>query len=263
MASTTLVRECVRRISVALQDISPQFVAFKERDIIDALNDGRRLLAVYIPQCAARLDAVKLVPGALQSIDAIASASVKPVDGSTPPTTVYGKQLLNPICMMGSDGATPGKQVRVSDNKYMAALSPAWMTQYGEPREVFFDPMQPRIFWVNKPIPLTGNYWMLLSYIADPTPIPNTGTEVSPLYAADGSNTTKIGLDDMVLDDLVNYVVARMKLTDPKAVASGEAAGFVTIFTGGVNAKAQAMTGVNPNLKRLPMTPGGASQAGS
>lgn len=261
MASTTLVRECVRRISVALQDTDPQFTTFAERDIIDALNDGQRLLALYIPQCAARLDALKLVPGAMQSIDAIAASRLLPADGSTPPATVRGKQILNPVCMMGSDGATPGKQVRMSDNKYMAALSPAWMTQYGEPREVFYDPMQPRIFWVNKPVPLSGNYWMLLSYIADPAVIPNTGTEAAPLYGHSGTNTTTIGVDDLVLDDLVNYVVARMKTTDPKSVASGEASGFVSIFTGGLNSKAQAMTGMNPNLKRLPMTPGAAQAA--
>lgn len=261
MASTIRVRDGMHRVSVALNDIDPQFVGWSERELVDWFNDGQLVLATYLPAMCSRIDSIKLKPGTLQSIDTIATSDCKQADGTTPAQPIRGKMLLHPICTMGADGLSPGTALRMGNRKQIDAQAPDWHTKTGPVRQVFFDPVTPKHFFVSNGVPSSGATWIRIAYTAEPTRIPNTGTPGAELYGADSTNTTTFSVDDECVQALVDYVCARAKLNDSPGADPQAAATFVALFTSWVNAKSVAMTGHNPNLKRLPMMPEPAAAA--
>jgi hypothetical protein len=64
-----------------------------------------------------------------------------------------------------------------------------------------------------------------------------------------------IQVRDEFIDDLVNYVVARANMKDAEWADANKAQFFQSMFLGSLNAKVAAITGSNPNLKRLPFAP--------
>lgn len=254
MASTIKVKDVLHRISVALQDVSPQFDGWPERELVEWFDDAQMAITKFLPSSCSRLDAFKLKPGTRQSIEAIAAADCKPGDGSTPSGTIYGKQLIDLRRNMGADGLTPGKAIRVGDRRRKDVQSPMWHTVTGTVvLQFFFDPQTPRYFYVSPAVPASPAVWVEGAFTAQPARIPNTGTAGSELYLWDGANTTVISIDDEHVDDIVNYVLARARMKDIADNKTGEASAYTALFTASINAKASALTGHNPNLKRLPM----------
>lgn len=258
MAGTILVRECLRRVSILLQDISPQFIAFPERELVDALNDAHLAIAKFLPAAGARNDAIKLRPGTLQSIEQIAAADCKPGDGSVPVQPVRGVSLLGLSRNMGTDGLTPGRVVRVIDQEVLDLQDPDWHLSSRAKTAVqcySFDPQLPLYFNVTPPVHASTPVWVQAQYTAQPLRIPNTGIPGSELYLADGASTETIKLRDEFNDDLVNYTVARANMKDSEWADANKAAYFTNLFLGSLNAKVAVSTGTNPNLKRLPFAP--------
>lgn len=251
MAATTKVKDVVRRISVLMQDTSPQYQRWPEHEIINWLNDGQVAIAKFLPLACSRVDAIKLVAGTRQSIATIAAADCKPGDGSTPTQPIYGKQLLNPRRNMGADGLTPGAAIRVVERDVLDSQDPDWHTRTGSTiRSLVFDPQTPRYFYVSPGV--TGNVWMELAYTADPIAIPAGGVPGAELYLFAGASTTTISVDDEFVDDLVNYVVARANMAEKKWADKGAADKHAALFLGSLNAKVAAVMGANPNLTTLP-----------
>lgn len=259
MAGTILVKDAIWRISSLLQDVSPQFTRWPEKEIVNWLNDAHLAVTKFLPAACSRIDAIKLAPGTRQSIEAIAAANCKPGDGTVPAGPVLGTQLLDVIRNMGADGATPGKGIRMmADGRdVLDAQSPNWHSETGTAVSGYmYDPRTPRYFYVTPGAPASSALWAEVAYTAQPVAIPNTGAVGSELYLIGGVNTTKIGLADEHIDDLVNYTCARALMKDAEfAGGSALVAGFTSMFTGSINAKVIAITGNNPNLKRLPFAP--------
>jgi hypothetical protein len=260
MAGTITVKEVVRRISVLMQDDSPQFARMTEVEIIDFLNDAQRAVFKFLPAACARIDAVKLAPGTLQSIESIAADSCKPGDGSTPAAPIVGSLFMDVVCNMGSAGLSPGRAIRAmtEGREFMDAFSPNWHAEVGvEVKEYTFDPRMPRHFHVTPGVHPNTPVWVRLAYVAEPLLIANTGAPGSELYLADGNNTTTIGVHDEHIDDLVNYTCARLLMKNAQygAATGMSVEAFGALFTGSINAKAVAIMGYNPNLKHLPFAP--------
>lgn len=258
MAATTKVKEVLWRVSGLLQDVAPQFNRWPETEIVNWLNDAQLAIAKYLPASCARVDAIKLVPGARQSIANIPAANCKPGDSSTPSVPIYGVQPLDFICNMGADGLTPGDAIPPPvDRKILDTQRPNWHAVPGTVvRQVVYNPATPLYFLVQPPVPAGGSQWIMLGYIAQPGLIPNTGTPGSELYLYSGGSTAAISVDDIYVDDLVDYVCARAYMknadfagNDPKVVF------FTNRFLGSLNLRITALTGNNPNLKRLPFAP--------
>lgn len=256
MPGTILVREALRRVSVLLQDISPQFVKYPETQAVDALNDAHLSIAKFLPGAASRVDAVRLVPGTLQSIESIPSANVKPGDGSTPAVPVVGVNVLSIRNNMGADGLTPGKIVRIVDADILDLQDDSWHLAARAKTEVqvyTYDPLTPLYFHVSPPVHASTPVWVRMAYNAQPLRIPNTGTPGAELYLATGSSSATIQIRDEFIDDLVNYVVARANFKDAEWSDANKGQFFQSLFLGSLNAKVQAVTGSNPNLRRLPL----------
>lgn len=253
---TTLLREVFYRTSSQLNDLSPQFTRWKQREMVDACNDGQRAIAKYIPSSSARVDVVKLAAGSKQSIERILAASIVPGDGSTA-ADVNGTYFQTAIRNMGANGSTPGPSIRVIDREILDTTTPDWHVPlaggYAGVRGVVFDPRYPKVFYAWPALPAATNWWIEQSMLADPVLIPHA-TEGA--YAWEGSNTTTISIDDKYVDDLVNYIMARAFMKDAEWAANpAMAQNYTSMFVGSINAQVTALTGVNPNLQSLPFNP--------
>lgn len=250
MASSIYVKDVLYRVSAQLHDVSPQFTRWTQKELVLWLNDGQKAIAKYMPSSCARVDSVKLKPGTKQSIEKILSTEILPGDGSTP-VEVYGNHLQTVIRNMGTNGSTAGNSIRVIDREVLDSNSPDWHTKTSTVVSTFaFDPRYPKIFYVSPGVPVTG-LWVELSYLADPVTVSVTGD-----YGAAGSDTTKISIDDMYVDDLVNYILARAYMKDAEFAANGNLAqAHSQMFVSSINAQVAARTGVNPNLQSLPLSP--------
>lgn len=259
MAGTILVKDAIWRVSSLLQDVSPQFVRWPEKEIVNWLNDAHLAITKFLPAASSRVDAIKLKAGTRQSIETVAAADCKPGDGTTPSAAILGTQVLDVIRNMGVDGLTPGGAIRlITDGReVMDSQSPGWHSITGTSVTGYlYDPRMPRYFYVTPGIPATPIMWAEVAYTAQPIAIPNSGSAGSEAYLLSGTSTVKISVSDEHIDDLVNYVCARAFMKNATFAANGPAAAnYTALFTGSLNAKVTALTGNNPNLQRLPFAP--------
>lgn len=263
MAGTILVREALRRASFLLSDLTPaQFQRWGQRECVDFLNDAALAIVKFLPTAGSRLDAVKLKPGTRQSIETIAAADCKPGDGLAPAGPILGLNFLHATRNMGADGQTPGRAVRIVDRKMLDAQDPDWHLASRAKTvvsSIAYDPLLPRYFSVTPPVHATTPVWLEFAYNAQPIKVPNAGGED---YTATGTGGPVIPLADEHIDDLVNYLVARSNMNDSEWADANKATFFANLFLTSLNGKVAAVTGTNPNIKRLPFAPqsiGGAT----
>ena len=256
MAGTAKVRDVLWRASVLLGDEKPQqFIRYPENELVNWLTDAQLAITKYLPAACSRIDVLRLKPGSRQSIEVIPVTDSKPGDGSTPSAPIYGIEVLDVIRNMGTDGVTPGPAISDAvDRRMLDTQDRNWHSRTGNRvSDVVQDPRTRTYFYVHPSVP---NGWVEVAYTARPAVIPNTGTRDAPLYAYSGNNAAAISLGDEWVDDLVNYICARAKMK--QAEVNGDASGaamFANLFLGSLNAAVTALTGNNPNLKRLPLAP--------
>lgn len=253
MASSILVRDVLEQVSRHLTDFAPQFERWTQFEELSYLNDGQRAIAKYLPVACSRIDSIKLSPGTRQSIGLIPAASVIPGDGSAA-AEIHGNAVLAVSHLMGPDGATPGRALRIVDRDVLDASQPGWhivaANSSATPTQYTFDPRNPKAFYVCPGVPSSAPLWAEVSYLADPISIPDGN------YAADSGSTVKLSIDDKYADDLVNYMLARSYMKESEFAANANlSASHTNLFTSSINAQAEALTGVNPNLTTLPMAP--------
>lgn len=255
MAASILAKDVLYRVSVQLTDAptsAGQFVRWTERELVAWLNDGQRVIATFLPSACSRIDAIKLVAGSRQSIETILSANIKPGDGSTA-ADVRGKILMDVVRNMGSDGLTPGRVIRPVARDVLDQSNPDWHLETDTTiTEYVFDQRTPKYFYVCPAVPASPSVWVEVSHLVNPTDVAYTADSMR----MDGASTVKISIDDQFVDLLVNYILARGQMKEAEAAGNANiAAAYVNLFTSSINAQALALTGVNPNLKMLPMTP--------
>lgn len=260
--SSLTVKRLVWRVSTTLSDVNPQFTRYSERDIITALQCGTRALCKFLPHVGTRTVAMKLSPGTRQSIAKIVAANTKTLDGSEA-VDVYGISLKEVLRNKGADGLTVGRSITIADRQVMDLGDPDWHTRTGTTvREFTFDPLDPLTFFVSPGVPSATDVWVDVSVVALPLVIPDGGEPGSEIYADEGISTQVVGIDDTWEDELWNYTVAYVLLSDSKAQAAMvRAQQHAQAFMASINLWAQQLTGQNPNLKTLPFAPEPQGQA--
>jgi hypothetical protein len=248
-----LVRKLLERVSGTLSDASPQFTRYSEGSMVIAAQAGSRALHKYVPHVGTRLVTVKLETGTRQSIARIPAARLKDSAGAMPAADLYGLSLQDVHRNRGAAGTAVGRAIVITDKQRLDRGDPNWHSRTGEAvvREFAYSPADPLTFWVNPPV--VGDVWVDASVISAPKVIPPPTTT---LYAATGSNNEDMGVDDQWEDELWNYCCAVLLMSDAKATnAMSRAAVHAQAFTGSINTIVQQLTGQNPNLKVLPLTP--------
>jgi hypothetical protein len=166
-------------------------------------------------------------------------------------------QPLEFICNMGADGLTPGDAIPPPrDRRALDAQNPRWHAITGPVvREVVYNPATPLYFFVKPAVPTSPAVWIMLAWIVKP-PVLVGGAPGAEIYAWSGSNATTIDVDDLHVDDLIDYIVARARMKASNFAENDPVAAQHTArFLGSLNLRVQALTGNNPNLKRLPFAP--------
>jgi hypothetical protein len=255
MAATILAKDVLYRVSAQLTDAPTsalQFTRWTEKELVHWLNDGQRVIAKYLPPACSRIDAIKLAAGSRQSIETVAALSIKPGDGSAAAIT-RGKALLDVVRNMGADGLVPGAPISVVSRDVLDRSNPTWHTTTDTAvSEYVYDPRTPKYFYVCPAAPAAPAVWVEISWLVNPTDVAYSADTMR----IDGASTTVISIDDQFVDDLVNYILARGHMKEAEVSGNAQlAAAHINLFTSGINAQALALTGVNPNLKMLPMTP--------
>lgn len=252
MAATTLVKDFLFTVCTTLQDVSPQFTRWPERELVTYTGFGQRAIAKYLPQSCSRVDAIQLPAGTKVDLTKVLAANIKPGDGTTGVDS-YGIALLEVVRNMGSDGLTPGRIVRVVDRYTKDTNDPLWHTRVGtEVREFVFDKTLPRVLYVS---PACQNKWVEVSWMVEPAALLAGSDDPNvPVYGSTPpGSTTKLGVADQYVDDLLNYVVGVALMKGSKLVQNlPKSQAHASLFTASINAQAQVFTGVNPNLKVLP-----------
>jgi hypothetical protein len=253
MAATTLVRNFLRGVCTTLQDISPQFSRWPEIELVNYTNYGQMAIAKYLPQAGSRTDAIKLASGTKQDLTKVLAANILPGDGSAA-ADAYGIALLDVPRNMGSNGATPGRVVRVVDRYQLDTNDPDWHTRTGTViREFVYDKNMPKTFYVTPGVQAGQNVWVEVAWLAEPSKVPAGGEPNSEIYKYDGASSTLIGVADQYIEDLHNYVVAIALMKGSKNVQNlPKAQTHAALFTSSINAQAAVVSGVSPNLKMLP-----------
>lgn len=252
MAISTKVKDFLWGVSTTLQDISPQFSRWTEREMVIAANFAQRAIAKYLPQAGSRVDAVKLSNGTKQDLTKVLAANIKPGDGSAA-ADVNGIALLDVVRNMGSDGLTPGRVIRLVDRYTKDTNDPDWHTKSGTVvREYITDKQTPRVFYAVPAV--TGNVWAEIAWMAEPKAIADGGAPGSERYVDSGAGQNDLmGIHDQFMDDAHNYVVAFLSMKRSKNTFNAQlAAQHTAAFTSSINGQAAVLTGVSPNLKALP-----------
>lgn len=256
------VREVLGAVSVLLNDSAPQFKRWPESELVGWLDDAQMAIAKYLPAAASRIDALKLAAGSKQSIEAVPAASLIPGYGTAPAVT-FGLEFLGAVRNLGADGLTPGRAITVVDRSLLDAQDVDWHSKPGPVvKHVVHDPRIPRSYLVFPPVAVGSTSWIEVQWVAQPVKVPNTGTPGAELYAMAGANATLLSIPDSHRDDLIHYVCARAHMKHSQAASDqSKAMMFGALFTGSINATVAALTGNNPNMKRLPMAPANLGSA--
>lgn len=258
MAATILVADALYRVSTLLQDINPQFTRWKERELVIWLNDAQRAIAKYVPFASIRVDSIKLAAGSRQSIASILAASLIPSDGSAA-ANVRGILLSDIIRNMGTNGATPGTPIRIIPREVQDNIDPTWhvTTGTGFVDHFMYDPRTPKNFYVVPAVSPTVATWVETAYSSEPLDLPIPATDAATLYTPGAVNAaTLISIEDIYIDDIVNYTCAHAYLKDAEyADNQALAQMFAGMFTSSLNAYVAAITGQNPNISFLPFSP--------
>lgn len=254
MASTIRVSELLWRVSDQLSDTDPQFNRWTQETLVNAANDGQQVLATVLPTSCVRNDAIKLVPGTRQSIEAIPAARIKPGDGSTAVDRIGTKLMGPPVRNLGATGTTPGRAIRAVDRASLDLAEPNWHTSVGKTvLEAVYDPLNTKVFYVYPGVTSAQDVWIEVAWVPQPLQIPLAGD-----YAK-GSETESdlvLSVDDINVPDLVHYMLATLYLRDAEFAGALALAGAHTqLFVTSMNAQNPAA-----KLKGLPQpaAPAGA-----
>lgn len=253
-----LLRDLLWGVCVDLQDHRPQFTRWSARELIRVYNEATTVIGRLLVSSCSRMDSIKLQPGTVQSIATLAQANVLPNPGAD----LTGIHLLEVPCNMGANGLTPGPAITVTSKKMLDAVSPNWHASTGPVvRSIVFDPTLPRIFMVEPGVPVGTDVWVRAKFTALPAAVALPAIDDKTTWLVDGTNATAIALSDEHAPDIHAYMVARASMKDADYADPAKAERFSQMFVGSMNSKVEALTGTNPNLKRLPMATSPLTQA--
>lgn len=172
---TTLVSEILDRVKITLQDTTS--VRWPELELLRWVNDAQRKIVELAPDANVEQTVVTLATGTRQSLP---SGALRLVDASR---------------NMGSGGTTPGNAVRLTQRHVLDAQVPAWHTTTASSsiQHVLYDKRVPKVFWVYPPASTGASVELFVS--KPPTTLSSTASA--------------IGLDDVYVDSIVDYVLYR------------------------------------------------------
>lgn len=186
-----------------------------DEELLRWINDSRMAIITRKPSACSKITVVALAAGSHQTIPA------------------NGVQLLDLICNMGMDGATPGRSIRRTDRQNLDDDDLYWQNakQSSEISQFTYDDRTPKDYFVSPPAKVGTK--IKISHAAIPDPI------------TAATDTLDVGLE--VMDAVVNYVAYRAKSKDSEYANAGEAAAFYAAFGDALGTQTQTQAAASPN----------------
>lgn len=214
---TIPVQEILDRVTDLLldKDRADDQARWSDDELIRWINDSRMAIITRKPSACSKIVTVALAAGSHQTIPS------------------NGVQLLDIICNMGMDGASPGRSIRRTDRQNLDDDDLYWQsaTQKVEISQFTYDDRTPKDYFVSPPA--------------------KAGTQIKISHAAipDQVNAPEDSLDVglEVMDAVVNYVAFRAKSKDSEYANAGEAAGFYGAFGDALGVQTQTQAAASPN----------------
>lgn len=214
---TIPVQEILDRVTDLLldKDRADDQARWSNDELIRWINDSRMAIITRKPSACSKIVTVALAAGSHQTIPS------------------NGVQLLDIICNMGMDGASPGRSIRRTDRQNLDDDDLYWQraTQKVEISQFTYDDRTPKDYFVSPPA--VAGTQIKISHAA----IPNQVN--APEDSLD------VGLE--VMDAVVNYVAFRAKSKDTEYANAAEAAGFYGAFGDALGVQTQTQAAASPN----------------
>jgi hypothetical protein len=210
------------------------YTRWTQTELLNWLNDGQAFIVSVKPNACVVNDKHKLISGTKQSIP----------DGRV--------ALIEVVRNLGTDGATPGKSIRLVDRDALDSRRPGWHseTPVTAVKHYTFSDADPKHFYTYPPSDGTGYVETVCA--SSPTPC--------------SSASSVISVDDIYEPTLINYVLFRAYSKDADSpINAQKALAYSNLVTTSLGLKAQAEYKDNPNVRAnvgpspsaTPTAPGG------
>jgi hypothetical protein len=206
----------------ALQLTDIDAVRWTRSELLKWLNDAQRQIVLMQPNSSNATSTIKMVAGTRQTI---------PSDGWL---------LLDAYRNMGTDGATPGRALRIMSKELLDGFNPDW---HSDPpvtivKNYLYDIQDQTAFWVYPPS--NGAGYLQINYAKVPTELT--------------LETQAIGLNDILQTVILDYILFRACSKDSdSAPGLALAQGYWAAFSASLGAKENAEAANSPNLSLVPV----------
>ena len=211
---TITAQSIINKAVIQLNDISS--VRWTRAELLGWLNDGQRQIAIIQPNSSNYVTSIKLTAGTLQTI---------PSDGW---------MLLDVYRNMGTDGATPGRAIRITSKEMIDQFNPDWHSDYptSAATNFIFDIQNQTGFWVYPPSNGTG--YVQINYSRIPAPLT--------------VEAQSIAINDAYQTVLLDYIMYRACSKDAEYAPGLQlSAAYWEAFSTAIGAKNMAESGSSKN----------------
>ena len=221
--ATIKVIDVIKRVEVVLQDSN---VRWPRLELQNWLNEAYLQIVLLRPDANSKTGTFTCAAGTRQTLTTGFSSAVR---------------LLDVVRNLASTSSK--KVVRLIDRSVLDDQRPAWHTETGTVniQNYTFDIRQPKEFFVYPPATTSAQ----VEIVYADTPVTHALSE-SALNPA-GSDTTVIGLDDVYLTALIDWMLYRAFSKDAEHAANAARAGaHYQAFASGIGTKTQSDMGSAP-----------------
>lgn len=216
--ATITVRAILSKAQIILQDATG--VRWPDEELLGWLNDGQREIVVLKPNAFVINESFRLSPGTKQSLPA------------------KGVQLIDIVRNMGVSGNTPGKPIRIVDQKIMDAQLPGWhqQTPDAEAKHFMYSILDPKHFYVYPAQPTVNQNYVEIVYGGIPDDVSISGV---------------ITLDDIYQNALIDYILYRAFSKESEVADQTRAATHQKNYFASLTGKLKSEVGASPRTNPL------------
>jgi len=219
---TVTAKTIIDKATIQLIDLAN--IRWTRAELLSWLNDGMRQIVLIQPSASSTTSVVKLDAGTRQYL---------PDDGWL---------LLAIYRNMGTNGATPGRAIRIISREILDGFNPNWNTDKAtaEVRNYIYTNQDQLAFYVYPPN--TGTQYIEINYSAQPADL-TAETQVIPIF-------------DVFQSALVDYILYRACSKDAEYAPGLQLAqGYLSTFIAAIQGKTESEVTNDPTQALSPRNP--------
>ena len=219
---TVTAKTIIDKATIQLIDLAN--IRWTRAELLGWLNDGLRQIVTIQPSASSTTVSKQLVAGSRQTL---------PADGWL---------LLSVYRNMGTNGATPGRAIRIISREILDSFNPYWNTDKAaaEVRNYIYTDQDQAAFYVYPPN--TGTQFIELNYSAQPADL-TAETQVIPIF-------------DVFQSALLDYILYRACSKDAEYAPGLQlAAQYSAAFVAAIQGKNVSEISGNPTQSLGPRNP--------